>query len=112
MPKQLKEKIQENQKTVKKGLHIPTIMDGGEGKKLKKCCVVENIEHQQKIRESEKVRENEGNSSPKSKTRSKQVSEDKWGDLSNVYKTIVKQIIEVSLGYCANGPIGVRSHMS
>ena len=35
MPKQLKEKIQENQKTVKKGLQRKMIMDGGEGKKLK-----------------------------------------------------------------------------
>ena len=26
------------------------ILDGGEGKKLKNCCVFENIEHQQKIR--------------------------------------------------------------
>ena len=47
-----------------------------------------------------------------SKTRLKQVSEDKWGDRSNVSKTIVKQGIEGSLGYCANGPIGVRSPMS
>ena len=49
MPKKSKEKIQENKKRVEKGLHIPMIMDGGEGKTLKKCCVVENIEHQRKI---------------------------------------------------------------
>ena len=30
----------------KKGLQRQMIMDGGEGKKLKKCCVVENIEPQ------------------------------------------------------------------
>ena len=30
-----KEKIQENKKTLKKGVHRPMIMDGGEGKKLK-----------------------------------------------------------------------------
>ena len=69
--KHLKEKIQENQKTVKKGLHGPMIMDGGEGKKLKHCCVVDNIENQQKIRENDKIRDNEGDSSPMSKTRSK-----------------------------------------
>ena len=46
-----------------------------------------------------------------SKTRSKQGS-DEWGNLSNVSNTIVKQSIEVSLGYCANGPMGVSSPMS
>ena len=45
------------------------------------------------------------------KTRSKKVIEDKWGDLSNVSKTIVKQGTEESLGYCANGPMGVISPM-
>ena len=35
---------------VKKGLHRPMLMDGVEGKKLKKYCVVEDIEHQQKNR--------------------------------------------------------------
>ena len=35
VPKKPKEKIQENKKTVKKGLHRPMIMDGGEGKNLK-----------------------------------------------------------------------------
>ena len=58
VPKKLKEKIQENQKTVKKGLHRKMIMDGGEGKKLKNC-VVENIETQEKFRESDEIRENE-----------------------------------------------------
>ena len=47
-----------------------------------------------------------------SKTRSKQGSEEKWEDLSNFSKTIVKQGIEGSLGYCAKGPIGVSSPMS
>ena len=47
-----------------------------------------------------------------SKTRLKQVSEDKWGDSSNVSKSIAKKIIEGSLGYCANGPMGVSSPMS
>ena len=46
-----------------------------------------------------------------SKTRSKQGS-DKWGNHSNVSKTVVKQIIEGSLGYCANGPMGFSSPMS
>ena len=46
------------------------------------------------------------------KTRSKQGSEDKWGDCSVVSKTIVKQVIKVILGYCANGPMGVSSPMS
>ena len=46
-----------------------------------------------------------------SKTRSKQGS-DKGGNCSNVSKTIVKQIIEGSLGYCANWSMGVSSPMS
>ena len=36
------------------------IMDGGKGRKLKHCCVVENIEHQrkkEKITKSEKMKE-------------------------------------------------------
>ena len=49
MPKQLKEKIEENQKTVKKGLQTQMIMDGGEGKKLNYVCVVENIKPSLKI---------------------------------------------------------------
>ena len=80
-------------------------MDGGEGKKLKKCCVVEDIEYQKKIRENDRIRDNEGDRSPMSKTRLNQGSEEKLGDQSNVYKTIVNQGIEGSLGYCANGPI-------
>ena len=59
VPTKSEEEIQENNKTVKKGLHRPMVMDGGEGKKLKKCCVVDNIEHQQKIRESDEIRGNE-----------------------------------------------------
>ena len=59
VPKKLKEKIQENQRTVKKGLHRQMIIDGVEGKKLKNCCVVDNIEPQKKFRESDKIRENE-----------------------------------------------------
>ena len=47
-----------------------------------------------------------------SKTRLKQGIEDKWGNISNVSKTIAKQGIEVSLVYCDNGPIGVISTMS
>ena len=47
-----------------------------------------------------------------SKTRSRQGSEEKWRDYSNVSKTIDKQGIEGSLEYCANGPIGVSSPMS
>ena len=46
-----------------------------------------------------------------SKTRPKQGSEE-WGNISNVSKNILKQSIEVSLGYCANGPMGVSSTMS
>ena len=46
MPRKLKVKIKENEKTVKNVLHRPMILDEIEGKKLKKCCVVEDIEHQ------------------------------------------------------------------
>ena len=42
-----------------------------------------------------------------SKTRSKQVIEDKREDHSNVYKTIVKQGLEGGLGYCANVPMTI-----
>ena len=46
-----------------------------------------------------------------SKTRSIQGIEVKLEDHSNVSKTIVKQGSEGSLGYCANGQIGVSSPM-
>ena len=46
-------------------------MYGGKGKKLKKCCIVEDIGHQREKRENE-ITENEGVSSPMSNTRSKQ----------------------------------------
>ena len=49
--------------------------------------------------------------SPMSKTSSKKGSEDKWGDCSNVSKTIEKQGIEGRLVYCDNGPMGVISPM-
>ena len=77
VPKKFKEKIPENKKTIKRCLHRPMIMDGGEDRKLKNC-VVENIEHQQKIEESDEIRDNEENRSTIYKTRSKQVSEGKW----------------------------------
>ena len=86
-------------------------MYGGEGKKLRNCCVVENIEPQQKLRECDEIREDEENSSPMSKNRSKQGSEE-WRNQSNVSKTFVKQNIEGSLGYCDNGTMGVSSPMS
>ena len=35
------------------------IMYVGEGKKLKNCCVVENIEHQKKLRECDEIKDNE-----------------------------------------------------
>ena len=50
-PKKSKRNKNKNKKTVKKGLHRKMIMDRGEGKKLKKCCVLENIEPQKKLRE-------------------------------------------------------------
>ena len=40
-----------------------------------------------------------------SKTTPKQGVEEKWGDRSNVFKTILKQGTEGSLGNCANGPM-------
>ena len=46
------------------------------------------------------------------KNMSKQGIEKKWGDRSNVLKTIVKQGIEGILVYCANGTMGVSSSMS
>ena len=88
------------------------IIDGGVGNKFNFLFVIEDIEHQRKIRENDRIRENEGYSSPMSKTRPNQGSEDKLEDFSNVSKAIEKQSVEVSLGYCANGPMGVSSPMS
>ena len=82
-----------------------------EGKKVKYCCVVENIEPQKKLRECDEMKENEKKCSPMSNIGSKQGSYE-WGNCSNVSKTIVKQIIEGSLVYCANGPMGVSSPIS
>ena len=48
MPTKSEEKIQVNNKRVKKFLHRPMVIDVGKGNKLKICCVVEDIEHQQK----------------------------------------------------------------
>ena len=45
MPTKSEDKIQENKKRGERGLHIPMVMDGSEGKKLKKI-VVKDIEHQ------------------------------------------------------------------
>ena len=47
-----------------------------------------------------------------SKTRQKQVIEEKWDDRSKVSNTILKQCIEGCLVYCANGEMGVSSPMS
>ena len=58
--KKSKEKIQENKKTLKKGLHGPMIMDGGEGKKLKFFVLLRilNIsKKKEKITKSEKMKE-------------------------------------------------------
>ena len=59
MCKKIKYKIEENQKTVKKGLQRQMIMYGGGGKKLKNYCVVENIEHHKKLRECDEIKDNE-----------------------------------------------------
>ena len=40
-----------------------------------------------------------------SKTRTNQGIKEKWGNCYNVSKTIMKQGIEGSLGYCDNGPM-------
>ena len=34
-------------------------MEEGEGKKLKNCCVVENIQPQKKLRERDEIKEDE-----------------------------------------------------
>ena len=51
------------------------IIDGVEGKKLKNCCVVENIEPQKKSRECDEIKENEKKCSAMSKNRFKQGSD-------------------------------------
>ena len=45
-----------------------------------------------------------------SKTWSKQGSEEKWGNWSNISKTIVRQSIEGSLRYCANVPMNIGKY--
>ena len=52
----IKEKIEENQKTVKKGQQRQMIMDGGEVIRLKKCGVVKSIENQKQLRECEEIK--------------------------------------------------------
>ena len=47
VPTKLEDKIQVHKKRVKRGLNRPMLMDRGESKMLKKCCVVKDIEHQQ-----------------------------------------------------------------
>ena len=109
MPKKLKDRIRENQKTVKKGLHGKIIMDGGEDNKFKKVVLLRILNISKK---NDEIRENEENSSPISKTRLKQGSKEIWENSSNLYKTTVKQSIDGSLGCCANRPMGVSSPMS
>ena len=68
--------------------------------KSKKIVVLLRIlKISKKIRENDRIRENEGNNSPMYKTRPNKGSEGKWGDRSNVSNAIVKQGIEGSLGY-------------
>ena len=43
--------IQVHNNKVIRGLHRPMLLDGCEGKMLKKCCVVKDIEHQREKRE-------------------------------------------------------------
>ena len=57
--KKIKGKNRKNQKTVKKGLQRQMTMNGGEGKKLKDCCVVENIEPKKQLRECDEIKGNE-----------------------------------------------------
>ena len=69
VPTKLEDKIQVHAKRSRRGLHRPMLMDGGEGKKLKKC-VVEDIEQQQDKREkNDGIKEEEGVCSPMYKTR-------------------------------------------
>ena len=89
-------------------------MDEGEGKTLKKCCVVKDIDHQWEKREKReknyRTTEDEGVCSPMSKTRPKQGIEGKGGDRSNVSNTILKQGLEGGLGYCANVPMNIGKY--
>ena len=109
--KKLKDKIEQNHKTVKKGLQRQMIMDVGEGKRFKNICVVQNIELQKQLKECDEIKKNEKKCSPMSKTRSRQGS-DEWGNFSNLSKTIVNQSIGGSLLYCSNDPMGVSLPMS
>ena len=75
MPTKSEEKIQENNKRLGRGLHRPMVMDRGKGNKLKTCCAVKYIEHQRGKRENDGITEDEGVSSPMSKTMLKKVIE-------------------------------------
>ena len=106
VPTKPEEKIQVHKKRERRGLHRPMLMDGEEGKILRKCCVVKDIEHQREKRgKNEGTTEDEGFLSPMSVTRPKQGIEEEGGDFSNVSKTILKQGLEGCLGYCANVPM-------
>ena len=48
------EKVQVHKERQRRGLHITILMDGGEGKILRKGCVVKGIDHQREKREKMK----------------------------------------------------------
>ena len=50
MPTKKEKKVQVHKKRVIRVLHIPILMYGGKGKKLKKRCIVKDIEHQREKR--------------------------------------------------------------
>ena len=54
--KKIKRENRKKKNKFKKGIHRQMIMDGGKGKKFKNCCVVENIEHQNEIREYNEIK--------------------------------------------------------
>ena len=57
-------------------------MDEGEGKTLKKCCVVKDIDHRWEKREkNDGITEDEGVRSPMSNTRPEEGIEEKGGGL-------------------------------
>ena len=101
------EKIQVHRNRVGRGLHKPMLIDGVEVKKLKKI-VVKDIEHQQEKREkNDGITEDGGVHSHISKTRSKRVIEEKEGNCSKLYKTVVKLCLKGGLGYCAKVPMTI-----
>ena len=70
MPKKSEEKVKVHKKGNIRSLHIPRLMDGGEGDMGRKSCAVKGIDHKrEKKGNNNRTREDGGVCSPMSVTR-------------------------------------------